>query len=62
MAGVREDLVDSINAWVVKAVDSPLRVKFSTRSAPTIVFFRKQNPVLYDGKSTFGNIMITVSC
>jgi len=49
LAAIREDLVDSINAWVVKSVNSPLRQLFSPDPEPTIVFFRNQIPVLYDG-------------
>ncbi len=35
---------------VVKAVNSPLRQNYSPEPEPTIVFFRNQIPVLYDGK------------
>ena len=50
LALVREDLVDSLNAWVVKAVESKLKERFSPDKGPLVVFFRKQVPVLYQGK------------
>ena len=50
MAVVREDLVDTMNAWVVKAVNSPLRANYSSvADKPVVVFFRKKRPVLYEG-------------
>lgn len=51
LATVREDLVDSINAWVVKAIKSKWRSRYSPGDPeePLVVFFRKQWPVLYDG-------------
>ena len=35
----------------MKAVNSPLRQSYSPEPEPTIVFFRNQIPVLYDGES-----------
>ena len=50
LAGVREDLVETINAWVVKAVKSKLKDNFNPGQAePQVVFFRKTVPVLYTG-------------
>jgi len=51
LGAVREDLVDSLNAWVVKATKSETLRKFYNpdKPAPTVVFFRKRKPVLYDG-------------
>ncbi len=52
LATVREDLVDSLNAWVVKAVGSPMVRRYvgKEHQGPAVVFFRRQVPVLYDGQ------------
>ena len=44
LGAVREDLVDSLNAWVVKATKSENLRKFFNpdKQAPTVVFFRKK--------------------
>lgn len=51
LATVREDLVDSLNAWVVKAHNHPIKKQLLPTAGPepTIAFFRNQIPVLYDG-------------
>jgi len=50
LSAIREDLVDSLNAWVVKASDdSPLKADFNPGDKPTIVFLRNRVPVLYTG-------------
>ena len=49
LASVREDLVETINAWVVKAVNSKLKDLYNPQQEPQVVFFRKTNPVLYTG-------------
>jgi hypothetical protein len=51
LTAVREDLVDSLNAWVVKVVDGNHVRRFFNpdTSKPTVVFFRSTTPVLYDG-------------
>lgn len=49
LASVREDLVETINAWVVKAIKSPLKDQFNPQAEPQVVFFRKGFPVLYTG-------------
>jgi len=51
LGAVREDLVDSLNAWVVKATNSEnLRKLYNPdKPAPTVVFFRKRKPVIYEG-------------
>jgi len=50
LAAIREDLVDSINAWVVKASPkSEMKVWYNPDPVTTIVFFRNRSPVLYDG-------------
>lgn len=51
LGAVREDLVDSLNAWVVKATKNEEMRKFYNpdKPAPTVVFFRKSKPVVYDG-------------
>lgn len=51
LGAVREDLVDSLNAWVVKATKNEELRKFYSpdKAAPSVVFFRKRKPVVYDG-------------
>ena len=49
LASVREDLVETINAWVVKAINSKLKDDFNPQAEPQVVFFRKGSPVLYTG-------------
>ncbi|XP_043478524.1 protein disulfide-isomerase A4 [Leptopilina heterotoma] len=46
---VREDLVDSLSAWVVKVVNSQLLRLYSPNKEPALVYFRNGNPLLYDG-------------
>nr|CAD7438301.1 unnamed protein product [Timema bartmani] len=46
---LREDLVDSLNAWVVKAVNSQLVRLYNPTKEPALVFFRHGIPLLYDG-------------
>uniref|UniRef100_A0A8D8UQY4 Thioredoxin domain-containing protein n=1 Tax=Cacopsylla melanoneura TaxID=428564 RepID=A0A8D8UQY4_9HEMI len=48
LINAREELVDNLSAWVVKAVNSPLYRLYST-SEPCILFFRMGVPLLYDG-------------
>lgn len=45
------DLVDSLSAWVVKAIDSQLLRLYSPDKEPALVFFRHGMPLLYDGKN-----------
>jgi len=49
LAILREDIVDSLNAWVVKAVGSQLVRLYSPTNEPALVFFRHGVPLLYDG-------------
>jgi len=50
LAAIREDLVDSINAWVVKASpNTEMKSLYNPYPVPTVVFFRDRSPVLYDG-------------
>nr|CAH0107206.1 unnamed protein product [Daphnia galeata] len=52
LSSLREDLVDSLNAWVVKAVSSSLISNFTTGKdsvKPLVVYFRHSVPLLYDG-------------
>lgn len=49
---IREDLVDSLNAWVVKCVNSQLVRIYSPNKEPALVFFRHGVPLLYDGKKS----------
>ncbi|XP_053984891.1 thioredoxin domain-containing protein [Hylaeus anthracinus] len=46
---LREDLVDSLSAWVVKVVDSQLLRLYSADKEPALVFFRHGMPLLYNG-------------
>ncbi|XP_075232149.1 protein disulfide-isomerase A4 [Lycorma delicatula] len=46
---IREDLVDTLSAWVVKTIDSQLLRLYSPGKEPVIVFFRHGIPLLYDG-------------
>lgn len=47
---LRDDLVESLNAWVVKVVDSQMLKLYSPNAEPALVFFRNGIPLLYDGK------------
>lgn len=49
MIHLREDLVNSLSAWVVKAVDSHLLRLYSHEKEPQLVYFRNGMPLLYDG-------------
>nr|SVE86195.1 EOG090X0856 [Daphnia similis] len=52
LSSIREDLVDALNAWVVKAVSSPLVSNFTFGKEvrkPLVVYFRHGVPLLYDG-------------
>lgn len=42
--------MDTLNAWVVKAVSSQLVRLYSPNKEPALVFFRHGVPLLYDGK------------
>lgn len=46
---LREDLVNSLSSWVIKAVDSQLLRLYSADKEPALVFFRHGMPLLYDG-------------
>lgn len=62
LAAIREDLVDSINAWVVKAAaGSPLKADFNPGEKPTIVFFRDGVPVLYNGPANDEEMLETLA-
>lgn len=47
---IREDLVDSLNAWVVKCENSQLVRIYSPSLEPALVFFRHGVPLLYHGR------------
>ena len=49
MIHLREDLVDSLSSWVIKAVDSQLLRLYHMDKEPALVFFRHGMPLLYDG-------------
>lgn len=56
LSAVREDLVDSLNAWVVRAQEkSELRKDFATDNDPAVIYFRRGVPALYPGKNTPSN-------
>lgn len=59
MIHLREDLVDSLSAWVVKAIDSQLLRLYSPDKEPALVFFRHGMPLLYDGPLNDEQILIT---
>ncbi|KAF6206859.1 hypothetical protein GE061_018095, partial [Apolygus lucorum] len=48
LTNIREDLVETCGAWVVKASGSPLVKLYSPTKEPAIVFFRHGVPLLYD--------------
>lgn len=49
LTNLREDLVETLNAWVVKMVDSQMTRLYTPQKEPAIVFFRHGIPLLYDG-------------
>ncbi|XP_066255448.1 thioredoxin domain-containing protein [Euwallacea similis] len=49
LTGLREDLVETLNAWVVKLIDSSMTRLYTPNKEPAIVFFRHGIPLLYDG-------------
>ncbi|TRY69120.1 hypothetical protein TCAL_04112 [Tigriopus californicus] len=50
LSAVREDLVDSLNAWVIRAQEkSELRKNFATDNDPVVIYFRRGVPALYPG-------------
>ncbi|XP_012268949.1 uncharacterized protein LOC105693526 [Athalia rosae] len=50
---LREDLVDSLGAWVVKALNSQMVRLYSPNKEPALIFFRQGIPLLYDGLAKF---------
>lgn len=48
---IREDLVDSLSAWVVKVVNSQMLRLYSPGKEPALVYFRHGIPLLYDGRT-----------
>lgn len=53
---LREDLVDSLSAWIVKTVDSQLLQLYSIDKEPALLFFRHGIPLIYDGMFFVRNI------
>ncbi|XP_008560921.1 protein disulfide-isomerase A4 [Microplitis demolitor] len=49
LVGLRDELVDSLSAWVVKVSGSYLRKLYTPYKEPALVFFRNSVPLLYDG-------------
>jgi hypothetical protein len=60
LATVREDLVEGINAWVVKAINSPMKNLYNPGPEPVVVFFRQMAPVLYDGPAEEEELLETL--
>lgn len=58
---LREDLVDTLNAWVVKAVSSQMVRLYSPNKEPALVFFRHGIPLLYDGPADDELILHTLT-
>lgn len=50
LIAIREDLVDSLNAWVVKIDNSNLVHLYNPSKEPSLVFVRHGVPLLYHGK------------
>ncbi|XP_073972459.1 protein disulfide-isomerase A4 [Rhodnius prolixus] len=50
LTSVREDLVETLNAWVVKTISSQMVKLYNPAKEPTLVFFRHGVPLLYDGE------------
>ncbi|XP_018577248.1 thioredoxin domain-containing protein [Anoplophora glabripennis] len=49
LTALREDLVETLNAWVVKVENSQMTRLYSPDLEPVLVFFRHGIPLLYDG-------------
>lgn len=49
LTGLREDLVETLNAWVVKVEDSQMTRLYTPDPEPALVFFRHGVPLLYHG-------------
>ncbi|KAK9692466.1 Thioredoxin [Popillia japonica] len=49
LSSLREDLVDSLNAWVVKVENSHMTRLYTPTKEPVVIFFRHGVPLLYDG-------------
>ncbi|CAD6235652.1 GSCOCG00007952001-RA-CDS [Cotesia congregata] len=49
LIGLRDELVDSLSAWVVKVPNSYLRKLYTPNEEPALVFFRNSVPLLYNG-------------
>ena len=54
LLSIREDLVDTLNAWVIKVESSSFVTNFTLakepHKTPRVVFFKHGVPMLYDGK------------
>lgn len=60
LISLREDLVDTLNAWVVKAISSSMAKLYNPTKEPALVFFRHGVPLLYDGEMLI--IFLVVIC
>ncbi|XP_049797665.1 thioredoxin domain-containing protein [Schistocerca nitens] len=61
LIALREDLVDTLNAWVVKATNSQLVKLYNPSKEPALVFFRHGVPLLYHGPLNDDSILQTFS-
>ncbi|KAK9504580.1 hypothetical protein O3M35_010885 [Rhynocoris fuscipes] len=50
LLAIREDLVETLGAWVVKAMNSQTVKLYNPSKEPALVFFRYGVPLLYDGE------------
>uniref|UniRef100_A0A0K2UE52 Protein disulfideisomerase A4like [Apis florea] n=1 Tax=Lepeophtheirus salmonis TaxID=72036 RepID=A0A0K2UE52_LEPSM len=62
LSAIREDLVDSLNAWVVKLEDDDLKKEIDPHvgSDSMIVFYRKGVPVIYKGAASDEELLETL--
>ncbi|XP_015115004.1 protein disulfide-isomerase A4 [Diachasma alloeum] len=60
LVNLRDDLVDSLSAWVLQIDNSQLLKLYSPAKEPALVFFRNGIPLLYDGKLNDEEILETL--
>lgn len=61
LTSVREDLVETLNAWVVKTISSQMVKLYNPAKEPTLVFFRHGVPLLYDGMLFIISVLMLAS-
>lgn len=59
LVNLRDDLVDSLSAWVLQVDNSQLLKLYSPAKEPALVFFRNGIPLLYDGPLNDDEILQT---